>query len=299
MLEAMAEKLLIASSNHFEYGTYSNPWRLLAMLYVREGRMPEAVTAVRQMQQWTRANRPALEQQSWSERNYLTAAVLLECGYTDEALQILRLARNRPERRGGTSTHMDQSEAGFLLLFRHALKVHRETLAEQNLSLPFLRRPALGFQSISEGLEMWSAGRRAAALIIENDRLRWSVRPAAPDFIDIIEWCRLDLNEILGPGVVGEVTAQLLERNDSAGRREKPHLQLLRGYGELRGGNPNSARRLLTEALTGLATAEVYARAEAEALLGSTFTPEGSIRKCGRCSTWCSARSTGKPHPSS
>jgi tetratricopeptide (TPR) repeat protein len=274
-----AEKLLIAASNHFEYGTYSNPWHPLAMLYVREGRMPEAVTAVREMQQWARANRPVLEQQSWSERNCLTAAVLVECGYTEEALQILRLARNRPDRRGGTSTHKDQSEAGFLLLFRHALKVHREMLAEQALSRPFLQRPALWLQSISEGLEMWSAGRRAASLIIENHRLPWSLRLTAPDSVDILEWCRIDWNEILGSGVVVGETAQLLKRTDSIGLREKPHLQLLRGCGEMLGGNLSAARQLLTETLAGLPPAEVYARAQAEALLGRTLASSGRFQE--------------------
>jgi tetratricopeptide (TPR) repeat protein len=274
-----AEKLLIEASNHFEYGTYSNPWHLLAMLYVREGRMPEAVAAVREMQQWARANRPALEQQSWSERNYLTAAVLVECGYTEEALQILRLARNRPDRRGGTSTHKDQSETGFLLLFRHALKVHREMLAEQALSRPFLQRPALWLQSISEGLEMWSAGRRAASLIIENHRLPWSVRPAAPDYVDILEWCRIDWNEILGSGVVMGETAQLLKRTNPIGLREKPHLQLLRGCGEMLGGNLDAARQLLTETLAGLPPAEVYARAQAEALLGHTLASSSRFQE--------------------
>jgi tetratricopeptide (TPR) repeat protein len=274
-----AEKLLIAGSNHFAYGTYSNPWYLLAMLYVREGRMPEAVTAVREMQQWTRANWPALEQQSWLDRNCLIAAVLVECGHAEEALRILRVARNRPDRRGGTSTHKDQSEAGYLLLFRHALKVHREMLAEQALSRPFLQRPATWFQSISEGLEMWSAGRRAASLIIENQRLPWCLRPAAPDYIAMLEWCRIDWSEILGPGVVGSVTAQLLERTDPIGLREKPHLQLLRGCGEMLGGNLNAARQLLTEARAGLPSAEVYARAQAEALLGRTLESSGRFHE--------------------
>jgi tetratricopeptide (TPR) repeat protein len=274
-----AEKLLIAGSNHFEYGTYSNPWHLLAMLYVREGRIPEAVGAVREMQQWTRANRPALEQQSWSERNYMTAAVLVECGHTEEALQILRLARNRPDRRGGTSAHKDQSEAGFFLLFRHALKVHRAMLAEEALSRPFLQRPALWLQWISEGLEMWGAGRRAALLIIENQRLPWSLRPAAPDYVNILEWCRIDWNEILGRGVVGGVTEQLLKRTDPIGLREKPHLQLLRGCGEMLDGNLNNARKLLTEARAGLPSTEIYARAQAEALLGSTLASSGRFQE--------------------
>ncbi len=270
-----AEKLLIESSGSFSYGTYANPWRLLTMLYVREGRMPEAVTAVREMQQWTRANRPALEQQSWAERNCLTAAVLLECGYAEEALQILRLAKNRPDRRGGTSTHLDQSQTGFLLLFRHALKVHRETLAEEASFVPFWQRPKLWLQSLGEELEMWSVGRQAAALIIENQRLDWSVRTAAPDYIDILEWCRIDLNEILGPGVIGGKAAQLMQRRDAIGLREQPYLKLLKGYGSLLNGSRNESRRLLAEALASLPAAEVCGRAQAQALLGQALESAG------------------------
>jgi len=126
---------------------------------------------------------------------------------------------------------------------------------------------------------MWSAGRRAASLIIENQRLPWSLRPGAPDYIAILEWCRIDWNEILGSGVVRRVTAQLLERTDPIGVREKPHLQLLRGCGEMLGGNVDAARQLLAEALAGLPSAEVYARAQAEALLGRTLESSGRFHE--------------------
>jgi tetratricopeptide (TPR) repeat protein len=270
-----AERLLIEASGEFRYGTYSNPYAQLAMIYIREGRMPEAVATVRAMQKWSRSNRPALEQQSWAERNCLAAAVLLECGYTDEALQMLRIARNRPDRRGGTSTHQDQSEAGFLLLLRHALKIHREKLAEEASFSPLGQRPRLWLQSIAEGLEMFCAGRRAAALIVHNDRLAWSIRTTAPDFINILELCRIDLNEVLGPAVAGGEAARFLKQTSSAGLREKPYLDLLRGYGELLSGNRNSARRLLEDAAASLPSVEVYGHAQADALLGRNLETAG------------------------
>jgi tetratricopeptide (TPR) repeat protein len=272
-----AERLLIEATGGFYYGTYSNPYAQLAMIYLREQRMPEAVGAVRKMLQWSRSNRPALEQQSWAERNGLAAAVLLECGYTDEALRMLRLARHRPDRHGGTSVHQDQSEAGFLLLFRHAIKVHREKLAEEASFSPPGRRPRLWLQSIAEGLEMWSAGRRAVALIMHNDRLAWSIRTTAPDFIVILELCRIDLNEVLGPGVAGGEAARFLRRSDSVSLREKPYLELLTGYGELLSGNWDRARRLLENAAKSMPAAEVYGHAQADALLGRNLEEAGLL----------------------
>ena len=195
-----AERLLIDATQHFNYGTYANPWRLLAMLFVREGRIPEAVTAVRALNAWSYRNQPSQMQQSWAMRHFVTAGVLLECGYTAEALDILRRARNRPDRRGGTSGQSDQSEAGFLMLYRQALMEHREQLAEEGSWRPLRERPRIWMQSIVEGLEGWVAGRQAAALIMQHKRLGWAVRITAPDFIDILEWTRIRWNEVLGPG---------------------------------------------------------------------------------------------------
>ena len=50
--------------------------------------------------------------------------------------------------------------------------------------------------------EIWSSGRRAAALIIGNHRLTGSVRFLAPDSIEVPDCQRPDLIEILGAGVV-------------------------------------------------------------------------------------------------
>jgi tetratricopeptide (TPR) repeat protein len=270
-----AERWLLESAKQFDYGTFSNPWRSLAVLYVMEGRMPEAVTAVREMHAWSFRNMPSLQQQSWAERHYVTAAVLLESGYTEEALGILRRVLNRPDRRGGTSLHSDQSEAGLLVFTRHALKVHRENLAEEASWSELKDRPRLWARSLAEAVEMWSAGRRAAALVFKNGRLTGSVRCTAPDGIDVMDWTRIELNEILGSGVVTAEAKRLLKRDDAMGRREAPYLHLTLGYGALLRGDARTAREELALAARDLPKAEVYQRAQAEALLGQACMDSG------------------------
>jgi len=272
-----AERLLVEAARNFNYGTYANPWLLLAMIFVREGRISEAVGATREMNAWSFRNPSSLQQQSWAMRHFLTAGVLLECGYPGEALDILRRARDRPDRRGGTSGHSDQSQAGFLILYRQALKEHREQLAEAASCLPWYRRPRVWLQSLSEGLEMWRAGRQAAALIMKHDRLSWAVRITAPDFLDVLEWTRIHWNEILGPGVVGHEAGRLLSRSDPMGRREEPYLLLTTGYGALLRGKVDSARDLLTRSLAALPPAEVLLKAQGEALLGRALEESGNL----------------------
>lgn len=277
-----AERWLLESAKQFDYGTFSNPWRSLAVLYVLEGRIPEAVAAVREMHAWSFRNMPSLQQQSWAERHYVTAAVLLECGYTEEALGILRRVLNRPDRRGGTSLHSDQSEAGLLVFTRHALKVHRENLAEEASWSEMRNGPRLWARSLAEAVEMWSAGRRAAALVFKNGRLTGSVRCTAPDGVDVMDWTRIELNEILGPGVVGAEAKRLLARDDAMGRREAPYLRLTLGYGALLRGDARSAREDLSAAVRDLPKAEVFQRAQAEALLGRAWEESGDLNEALR-----------------
>jgi len=220
------------------------------------------------MHAWSFKNMPSLQQQSWADRHYVTAALLLECGYSEEAVGLLRRVMNRPDRRGGTSLHLDQSEAGLLVFYGHALRVHRETLAEEASWSSLKEAVKLRLESLSEGFEAWTAGRRAAALIVSNGRLKASLRPLAPDSIDVMDWARADLNDVLGAGVVCAELRRLLDRTDAEGKREAPYLMLSLGYGELKRGNARRAKEMLARAVKELPAAEVLQRAQAEALLG-------------------------------
>lgn len=272
-----AERLLLEATRVFSMGTFSNPWKDLARVYLAQGRFPEALDAVREMQVWSHQNLPALDQQSWAERQTITAGLFDECGFTEEALDLMRRVMNRPDRRGGTSIHMDQSEAGNLVLYRHLLKIHRERLAEEMSWCPLKDWVKKWLQRLSEAAEVWVSGRRAAALTVRNERLAASIRLYAPDSIDVMDSARPELNEILGAGVVGVEAERLLKAPGNKYAREKPMLLLMLGESQLQRGLVENARQTLGLCISSLPNPEVLLRARAEALLGRALEYEGNL----------------------
>jgi tetratricopeptide (TPR) repeat protein len=269
------ERLLIEATRHFEAGTFSDPWKDLARLYLSQGRFPEALSAVREMQAWSHTKLPSREQQSWADRQTVTSALLDECGFNTEALSLMRRIMNRPDRRGGTSIHSDQSEAGNLVLFRHLLKIYRERLSEE-MSWESLPKCIMKwFQRLSASAEIWTAGRRAAGLTLGNHRLAASVRFYAPDSIDVLDPARPELIDIFGAGVVGVEAGRLLNGTGPGLAREKPLLLLMLGESELNRGMTAQARRTLESSVSSIPKAEVLLRARAEALLGKACETGG------------------------
>lgn len=272
-----AERLLLEATRHFETGTFSDPWKDLVRLYLSQGRFPEALGAVKEMQAWSHAKLPSREQQSWADRQTVTAALLDECGFTREALSLMRRIMNRPDRRGGTSIHSDQSEAGNLVFFRHLLKIYRERLSEEMSWSPLRDRMVQWFQRLSASVEIWSSGRRAAALTMRNHRLAASVRFYAPDSIDVMDQVRPELIEIFGAGVVGVEANRLLGGTGTGLAGERSLLLLMLGESELNRGLTARARRTLELCASLIPKPEVLLRARAEALLGKACEDNGEL----------------------
>lgn len=271
------ERLLLDSAKYFDPGTFTNPWRTLAVLYVDEGRIPEAISAVREMHAWSHRTLPSLDQQSWAERQLVTAAILLESGYTQEALSIARRVLNRPDRRGGTSLHADQSEAGLLLFYHYALRVEAQRLREE-MSWCDMKQWARDLIELSRvEVEAWSSGRRASAMIVHHGRLGPSIRPSAPDAIALVDWTRPELSEILGPGVVGAETERLLKRTGPMADLDRPFLLVTEGHADYLRGRDGEAKEALEAALQELPPAEVLQRAQTNALLGKVLEREGDL----------------------
>lgn len=270
-----AERHFRESVRYFDGDTYSNPWEDLATLYQRQGRYPEALAAVREMHAWAHANPPYLDQQSWADRQTITAALIAEAGYVSAGLDLARRIVRRPDRRAGTSVHRDQSEAGQLVLLWTLARLERQRLAEEASwsSLPVALR--LAARRLALALDEWAAGRSAAALIIANGRLAPTLRFFAPDGIDVLPWLVPGLVGLVGPGIVETEAARLLQRRDAAGQRERPYLLLLAGESQLARGSLVQARTSLEQAVATLPRAEALLHARAWALLGAVHTREG------------------------
>lgn len=263
-----AERLYLEATRHFLPGTNSQPWESLAFLYIEAGRFPEAVRAVQEMHAWSHRNLPALDQQTWADRQGVTATLLLEGGMPAEAVSLLRRVRDRPDRRGSTTEHVDQAEASTLFLLATALRVHREALAEEASWSGLADRLRLAARRAYEGVEMWSANRRAAALSTRRGGLAASVRPLDPRGVFLRSSHRQDLVRAFGPGLVAAEAERLLARTGATPEREKPYLLALLGEARLDAGSPREALGLLETAAATLPRPEALLRARVEALRG-------------------------------
>src|SRR5262249_53512675 len=103
-----AERVAREGTRRLEF-TIANPWRFLTRLYTDEGRVAEAVGAVREMQQW-RVRQPAsLRDQDRAETDAALASLLLVAGEADTGLRLINRAIERPDRRGLVSSSPEQA----------------------------------------------------------------------------------------------------------------------------------------------------------------------------------------------
>lgn len=263
-----AEKDLLTATGYF-HSDASNPWMKLAVIYTGEGRLAEALSALQSMHKWNRRADPALEQQRWNEGQQTAAIVLMAAGYNEEALEILRKIRNRPDRRGLTSGSTDQAEIGLLYLYREALQLRREHLREE-MSWNTVKEwgIALG-ERFKTAWELWEVNNRLNALIVPKNRLLWMLRPYSVDS-PLVEWMRTGLHGPLGNGLTQVELTKLLARTGKLADRERSYLRAALGETLAAKSNYRSALPELLAARKSLPREEVLLLARVEALIAHT-----------------------------
>ena len=262
-----AEADTLYATRHFHPSSNSNPWMSLAILYVGQGRLAEALGALRNMHSWDQRSDPTLEQQRWNDGQQATAIILMAAGYNTEALNILRKIRNKPDRRGVTSGNAEQAEIGLLYLYREALLLQREQIREE-MSWNTLPEWGLAlWERLKLERELWEANSRLNALLIPQSRLSWILRPYAPDS-PIVEWMRTGLHLPVGDGLVAVELRTLLARSGKNADREKPYLQAALGETLISQGAYAPGLAALTAARGALPQEEVLLRTRLEVLFG-------------------------------
>lgn len=271
---AEQEQHLTEATRHFDPHSYTNPWTALAQYYVNAGRLTEALSAVREMHDWSHRSEPSLEQQHWSETQQVTAQALLVAGFDQDALGLMRRTLNRPDRRGGNSMQQDQTEISTLVLYHEMLKTEAERYNERLAWCTWGDWFKLQSARVENQRARWSTTSRGAAVIISHDRLQWALRPYPIDS-RIQEWYRGSLYQFIGEGVLSVECRKLLERADSAGEREKPYHLALVGEADAARGHRTAAIEELEQARKTLPAAEVLLRARITALLAWCYEREG------------------------
>ena len=269
-----AESDLLLATKFFHPNSYSNPWRPLVLLYAGEGRISEGLSAVREMHQWNSRSSPVIEQQHWNECRHAVAVLLIAAGHDDKALEILRAIRNRPDRRGVTSSSAEQSEIELLHLYREALLLRRGRLREEAAWAETGNWPATIRERLKIARELWVVDRRLNALLMPRDRLSWILRPYATDSIST-EWLRPGLRGTLNNGPMLAELTSLLARYGRAADRERPYLQAALGETLSAKADYAAALPYLRAARTELPMEEVLLRARLEALIARAYERRG------------------------
>lgn len=272
----VAESDTLLATKYFHPSSYSNPWMSLSLLYVTEGRLAEAVSAISSMHAWDRRSDPTLEQQRWNDGQQATAIVLLATGYPEAALQIVRRIRSKPDRRGTTSGTMEQAEIGLLFLWRETLRMQREALKEQMISETWPEWLQSGWERMKVERELWAANSRLNALLVPEKRLPWILRPYAPDS-PVTEWMRPGIYGAVGGGLVRSELQQLINRTGKLADRERSYLQAALGESLIMSGDYDKGLTALTAAKDKLPQEEVLLRARMEALAAHALERSGQL----------------------
>ena len=290
-----------ATSLPFDDTCFSNPHEDLASLYLGQARFNEAVRAMDKTLEWSRATKPFLYQQSMAEVTQLKGMMQLELGLPAEAVNTIQLLVQRPDRRGGTSYRIDQTEAGNLLCWRTALQTNlqrnRERLAATGFFSGACTLIRYGWQRLVKGKSQLStdamyvslvlenlqtrrqidlADKRIAALSANGQRIRASMLPYEPQAVITTEWLRPNLVGIWGTGLSQAAIGDIRKNPPEQYAFAEPFLTALQGEIAYLDGNYRRSAELLSMAMKTLPHQEALLRLRTETRLAM------AMQKCGK-----------------
>lgn len=211
---AEAESHILEGASHFVDGTVSNPWLDLTQLYLSQGRVTEALDAVREMFKWRLRQPPYMDEQNRAETEMTSAIFLLVAGHPLEAARIVGRAMARPDRTGFTSSESEQLEAASALVDSVVHRVAAAMASEDAAAASWRDGLSLRWAALDHLRRSWSSGRRAASLLAEDRFLLSTLRPYLAGGIELPEWLKIELVGLLGSGVV-EVALGTVESQET------------------------------------------------------------------------------------
>ncbi|KIG17656.1 hypothetical protein DB30_02931 [Enhygromyxa salina] len=261
-----AERLAQAGATRIEF-TPANPWRLLVRLYTDQGRMDEAVQALREMQAWRRKMPPHLREQVRAETDVAFATVLLIAGETKTGLEVVDRAIANPDRRGLTSSSKEQALGAHALLRRALRQTHAEVEAERAVWSGTAESARITRDAAQRRLHDWADAERIRGVLNDDDRLVASFRMYVAGGLEPVpSWLIGDLVPILGAGVSAVVLDMVRDAEDDAAL--DPYYDAFAAEIAIHRGKRKDALKLANQALDTLPEFEALLRARVAAIAG-------------------------------
>jgi tetratricopeptide (TPR) repeat protein len=211
-----AERLLLEATKHPT--TESNPWRLLAHLYLEEARFAEAAEAATEMVEYARHMPPRERQHSRAGELSTSAAVLMLVGEPGRAAELSEEAADEPDRAGKWSGSSEELAADIHLIHHAAHRTLAEMASEAAAVLPWYTGVRQRATAWGHRLRAWTAGRRVMPLVVQGGlRLRSGPEHLDDPSLAAPSWLQLDAVALLGPGPTLGLIEEMRRTGPSAG----------------------------------------------------------------------------------
>ena len=273
-----AEKLLLDSTKRFNQYTFSDPWRFLAEMYVGQGRLPEAVQALKEMQVWRLSCSPQVAQNKWAECLSTAGIVLLSLGYDREAYDIFERLASRPDRNSGISTKPSLMEGRNLFFYSLALRSYRQRLLEERSWSPWRSWLSLTYDVWQIDRKIALTETRAADLLCGGTGIVDFLRPYGPRSLDR-PWLAPGSWRLFGAGAVSVACNQILKEEKPDQAAHKPYIQAVLAECEAQRGSSSQAEKLINDCLSALPPRESALRVRLQADLASVLESQGKSQE--------------------
>ncbi|MDB4990148.1 MAG: hypothetical protein JWN04_5326 [Myxococcaceae bacterium] len=252
---------------------YGNPWSELAELYLREGRLTETLSALREIAGYRLSRPPHVRESDRNENRRALSAFFLVLGRPDDALRVTQKGLVAPDRRGHNSRDPSQDRTVSALLDRAAHTLKAERIVEQAAAQPWYRRVLARGEALAETAQGWLSARRAVRAVSEGDLLAGSFQIGTARSAVMPPWLAGELVYAVGPGAA-RAAINLARREDH--RSAAPaYYDAFEGEAALMAGEHREAEQLLTRANKTLPSAEQLLRARVLALSAKLHEERG------------------------
>ena len=238
---------------------HRNPWSELAELYIRQARLGEALSSLKQVAIY-RTRRPVhVREADRNENRRALASFFLVMGRADEALRVTKKALVAPDRRNHTSRDPLQDKSVIALLDRKAHLLAAEQIIEQSVGLALWQRAYARLKALNHTAQAWMSGKRATRTVSRHERLTGSFRIGTSDAAIMPPWLAADLVSLVGAGAAS--TAIEAARNTDERPGASAYYNAFETEVAMQRGDTQQAQQLITSALQELGPSERLLRA--------------------------------------
>jgi hypothetical protein len=243
---------------------YGNPWVEMAELYLRQGRIPAALSALEEVPRYRARRPPHVQNGDRNEGRRALASFFLVAGRAEDALRVTGEGLAAPDRRAHQSRDPAQDRALLALLDRAGHRLRAERRVEDALGegwWPWLRARVA---ALSDRWAAWTSGRQSARQLADASRLVGTFQVGTHRSAVMPPWLVGDLVGALGAGVVLRSVAEARAEDDRPAA--DAYYDAFEADATL-DGDARRARQLAESALAGLPRGEELLRARLLALV--------------------------------